>query len=120
LYCYYFGYLNIVYFAVPDKVEGLSLNQGSHNIEVNWEKPTLNSDCVANYIIEWVNPLVSGSEGSHTASSDEFSYNIEDLDGCVEYAVSVTAVNADNGRAEAVTLKATTGIYHIHIILLFL
>jgi hypothetical protein len=121
--CYYFGHLNIVYFAVPGPVEELSLKPGSNNIEVNWKKPTSDSNCVANYIIEWVNPLVSGSEGSHTASSDEFSYNIEDLDACEEYEVSVTVVNVDGEGAEAVTRKATTetaGNYHTHIILLCL
>jgi hypothetical protein len=120
--CYYFGHLNIVYFAAPGKVEGLSLNPGSHNIIVNWEKPTLNSYCVTNYITEWVNTL-SGSGGSQLVSSDQFSYTIENLDPCEEYAVSVRAVNADDQGAQAVTLKArteTAGNCHTHIILLCL
>jgi hypothetical protein len=118
--CYYFGHLDIVYFAVPGLVEGLSLNPGSDNIIVKWEKPNSNSDCVMNYIIEWVNPLVSGSKDTSSVSSDEFSYTIKDLDACVAYAVSVRTVNADGDGAEAVTDKTTTGNYHTHIILLCL
>jgi hypothetical protein len=104
------------YFAAPGKVEGLSLNPGSHNIIVNWEKPTLNSDCVTNYIIEWVNTM-SGIGGSQLVSSDQFSYTIEDLDPCEENAVSVKAVNAKGGGADAVTGKTTTetaGNCHTH------
>jgi hypothetical protein len=112
---------NIVYFAVPGGVEGLSLDAGSNKIIVNWEKPTSNSDCVTNYTIEWGSTL-SGSERKNDITSDEF-YTIEDLDSCVQYAVSVRAVNADDAGAEAVILKATTetaGNYHTHIILLCL
>jgi hypothetical protein len=96
------------------------LNQGSHSIIVDWKKPSSNSDCVTKYIIEWVNNL-SGSKDTSSVSSDEFSYTIKDLDACVEYAVSVTAVNADDKGAEAVTGKErteTAGNYHTHIILL--
>jgi hypothetical protein len=116
--CYYFGHLNIVYFAVPGQVGGLSLDPGSDNITVNWKKPTSNSACVTNYTIEWVS-TVNGSESKNEVTSDEF-YTIEDLDACVEYAVSVTAVNADGDGAEAVTGKKTTGMCHTHIILLCL
>jgi hypothetical protein len=117
--CYYFGHLNIVYFAVPGEVEELSLDPGSENITVNWKKPNSNSDCVTNYTIEWVS-TVSGSESKNDVTSDEF-YTIEDLDACVQYAVSVTAVNADGDGAEAVSRKARTGgNYDTHIILLCL
>jgi hypothetical protein len=117
--CYYFGHLNIVYFAVPGKVEELSLKPDLDNIEVNWKKPTSDSGCVTKYIIEWVN-TVSGIKDTATVTSEEDTFIIEDLDACVQYAVSVRAVNADDKGAEAVTLKATTGNYHTHIILLCL
>jgi hypothetical protein len=116
--CYYFGHLNIVYFAVPGPVVGLSFNPGSDKIIVKWEKPGSNSDCVTNYVIEWVS-TVNGSESKNEVTSDEF-YTIEDLDACVEYEVSVTAVNADGNGTKAVTDKTTTGNYHTHIILLYL
>jgi hypothetical protein len=107
---------------VPDKVEELVLKQGSHSIEVNWKKPSSNSDCVTKYIIEWVNNL-SGSKDTSSVSSDEFSYTITDLDACVEYEVSVTGVNADDKGAEAVTGKMKTGTagnYHTHYFVMFI
>jgi hypothetical protein len=118
--CYYFGHLNIVYFAVPGKVEQLVLNPGSYRVIVDWKKPISNSDCVTKYNIEWVNNL-SGSKDTGSVSSNKFSYTIPGLDACVVYEVSVTAVNADDKGAEAETAKVrTAGNYHTHIILLCL
>jgi hypothetical protein len=105
---------------VPGGVEELSLYAGSVNIMVNWKKPTLNSDCVTKYIIEWVN-TVSGIKGTVTVTSEEDIFIIEDLDACVEYAVSVTARNVINVGDNTVTKQVTTktaGNYHTHIILL--
>jgi hypothetical protein len=114
--------LNNVNFAVPGEVEDLSLYVGSHNIILIWKKPSSNSDCVTNYMIEWVN-TVSGIKDSGTVTSEEDIFIIEDLDACVEYAVSVTARNADNVGDNTVTQQVTTktvGNYHTHIILLCL
>jgi hypothetical protein len=109
----------LVYFAVPDKVEALDLKPGSDSIFVEWT-PSSNSDCVTEYIIDW-GKTPSGSDGTQTVSKDEFSYTIPGLDSCVEYAVSVTAVNADNdAQKDPLTGTATTGNYHAHIILLCL
>ena len=113
---------NIVYFAVPGEVEDLSLEPGSHNISVNWKKPTLNRYCVTHYVIHWVHTK-SGSKNSSIVSSEEDSFVIEDLDACVEYEVSIEAVNEENESSDAVTNKNTTetvGNYHAQIILLYL
>jgi hypothetical protein len=42
---------DIDYFAMPGQVGNLTLTPGSHNISVNWNKPTLNSDCITHYVI---------------------------------------------------------------------
>ena len=109
---------NIAYFAVPDQVEDLSLKPGSHNISVKWKKPSFNSYCVTQYVINWVHTL-SGSTNSSTVSSEDDSFVIEDLDACVEYNVSVRAVNEKNESQVLVTDKTTTemaGNYQIQII----
>jgi len=98
---------NIVYFAVPSQVEDLSLEPGSHNIAVNWNKPINNSYCVTQYVIYWLHTL-SGSNDIIVVSSDENSYVIEDLDACAEYEVSVRAVNEANESTDAVTGKTRT------------
>jgi hypothetical protein len=119
---YNFGHLKTVYFAGPGGVEELFLNPLSHVIIVNWEKPSLNSDCVRNYIIKWVN-TVSGSSRNTSVLSEKDSFIIEHLDACVDYAVSVTAVNAYDVGDKAVTRNATTviaGNCQTHIILLCL
>ena len=112
-----------VYFAVPGRVEDLSLIPGSHNISVNWKKPNLNSYCVTQYVIYWVHTL-SGSKNSSIVSSEENFLVIEDLDACVGYEVSVTAVNEkNNDTSDPATCNTTTetaGNYHAQIILLYL
>jgi hypothetical protein len=109
---------------VPGKVEDLNLNPGSDSIIVNWKEPSSNSDCVTKYIIKWVdNQGVSKDTSIDSSGEDSYSYTINDLDGCVEYAVSVTAVNEKDKGGEAETGSATTetaGNVHTHIILLCL
>jgi len=105
---------DIVYFAVPDPVEDLSLKPGSHNISVNWKQPILNSYCVTHYVIYWLH-APNGSNNSSIVSSEENSSVIKDLVACVEYEVSVRAVNEKNESKDAVTCKTTTetaGNYH--------
>jgi hypothetical protein len=107
---------------VPGQVEKLVLYAGTRNIMVTWKKPSSNSDCVTNYIIEWVN-TVSGIKDTATVRSEEDTVIIEDLDACVQYAVSVTAVYVDNVGDNTVTQQVktkTAGNYHTHIILLCL
>ena len=113
---------NIVYFAVPGLVEDLSLEPGSHSIIVNWNKPINDSYCVTQYVIYWEHVL-SGSIYAIIVSSDENSYVIEDLDACVEYEISVSAMNYEDEETDAVTGKTgteTVGNYHAQIILLYL
>jgi len=107
---------------VPNQVEDLSLEPGSHNITVNWNKPNNDSYCVTQYVIEWKHAL-SGIVNTKTVSSEENFDVIEDLDACVEYEVSVRAMNEANESTDAVTGKTTTeiaGNYHAQIILLYL
>ena len=109
---------NIVYFAVPSQVEDLSLEAGSHNIIVNWNKPINDSYCVTQYVIYWEHAQ-SGNNYTTTVESDKNSTVIEDLDACVEYMVSVSAKNYEDEETDAVTGKTrteTVGNYHAQII----
>ena len=107
---------------MPGHVEELTLTTFSHNISVNWKKPNSDSYCVTLYVIYWVHTII-GSKNCSIVSSEEDSVVIEDLDACVEYEVSVEAVNEENESSDAVTDKNTTetvGNYHAQIILLYL
>jgi hypothetical protein len=107
---------------VSCQVEELSLTPGSHNITVNWKKQNNDSYSVTHYVIHWMHTL-SGSNDSSNVSCEQDSFVIEDLDACVEYAVSVIAVNEENESTDAVTGNVTTetaGNYHAQIILLYL
>ena len=107
---------------MPGQVEDLTLTQFSHNIGVHWLRPISDSYCVTHYAIYWVH-CVSGSNGSDIVTSEEESYVIGDLDDCVEYEVSVRAMNEENSSADAVTNKTATGTignYYAWIILLYL
>ena len=106
---------------MPSEVDDLNLTPYSRNISVNWKKPASYSYCAMHYVIHWVHAQ-SGSKDSSIVSSD-ISFVIGDLDACVEYEVSVIAVNEKNESADAVTSKTTTetvGNYHTQIILLYL
>jgi hypothetical protein len=113
---------DIVYFSVPGQVEDLNLTPYSHNISVNWKKPISDSYCVMQYVVYWMNTS-SKSNDTSIVSSEEDSFIIEDLVACVEYEVSVSAVNEKDKSTDAVTGKTTTetvGNYHAQIILLYL
>jgi len=113
---------DIVYFTVPIKIQGLSLKAGSHHFSVKWKKPILNSYCVMQYVIYWVHAL-NGSSNSSIVLSEENSFVVENLDACVEYEVSVRAVNEENESMDVVTgatKTETAGNYHTQIILLYL
>jgi hypothetical protein len=106
---------SVAYFSVPGQVGDLSLKPGLQNISVNWSKPNLNSYCVTQYVINWVR---IGSTDNNTVSSQNGSFVIEDLDACVEYEVSVSAVNEKNESSATVTNYTTTetaGNYHVQI-----
>jgi hypothetical protein len=113
---------NIVYFAVPSEVENLDLKPGSHNISVNWKEPSNNSYCVTHYDICWVH-TESGRSDTKTVYEKVDSFFIENLDACVLYEVSVTALNVEDlstGVVTGNTKTETAGNYHVHIILLCL
>jgi len=107
---------------VPGHVEDLTLTPFSHNISVHWMRPIEDSYCVTLYVIYWVHG-VSGSNGSDNVTSEEGSYVIGDLDACVEYEVSVRAMNEENNSSDAVTNNTATetvGNYLAWNILLYL
>jgi hypothetical protein len=58
-------------------------------------------------------------QNTSTVSSEDNAFVIEDLDACVEYEVSVRAVNGKDNSTNAVTCKMTTATavnYHVKII----
>jgi len=59
------------------------------------------------YITCWLN-ILNGNKFSSAVSTEEDSCVIEDLDACVEYEVSVIAVNKEDNSINAVTCKMTT------------
>jgi hypothetical protein len=103
-----------VYFAVPGKVEELILKPGSKNISVTWKKPIVNSYCVSNYIIYWVN-FLHGSVDSSIVSKDRNSFLIEELDACLDYEILMIAMNEKPEVSNLTTASTTTetdGNYH--------
>jgi hypothetical protein len=98
---------------VPGKVEELSLKPGSNNITVNWKEPILNSYCVTNYNIYWVNTL-SGSSDTSSVSSEEYSFIIEHLGACEGYEVSVTAVSEKEEGTDVTGKMATQTTCNSH------
>jgi hypothetical protein len=93
---------------VPGHVEELTLTPFSHNISVNWKQPISDSYCVMQYVIYWVHAL-NGNNDSSIVEREEYSYVIGGLDACVEYKVSVRAVNEENDCSDAATTNTTTG-----------
>jgi hypothetical protein len=107
---------------VPGQVGNLALKPGSHNISVNWKEPSINSYCVTHYVIYWFR-TEGGSSDNKTVFDKVDSFVIEDLDACVEYEVSVRALNEKDLSTGAVinnTKTETAGNYNVHIILVCL
>jgi hypothetical protein len=92
----------IFYFAVPGQVEDLILVPYSHVMYVKWTKPTVNSHCVTQYVIDFM-PILSGNNFSYTVSGEEVEFGIEYFEECEEYEVSVRATNERDESSGAVT-----------------
>jgi hypothetical protein len=106
-----------VYFAAPGEVEALLLKSGSHHISVKWKKPSSNTHSVTQYVIDWVK-VKNGKKWSSTVSGEKDNFVIQDLEPCVQYEVSVRALNKLRVSSVALTgniLTGTAGKYVIHI-----
>lgn len=76
------------------------MKQISHNLTVEWLKPSVNKYCVKNYYIEWKDTADNTSNTRQETIND--SYDIQNLSACVEYEVSVSAVNFQNNISKPV------------------
>jgi hypothetical protein len=108
----------ILHFTVPGQVVNLTLVPSAHNVTVVWKKPSYNGECVTHYDISWGEAGSEQSGGTNT-TKEEYSFTIESLDACVEYDISVSAVNRKD-ESNANTVSAITeidGKYHVLFIL---
>lgn len=92
--------------TVPGEVQNLLVEQTSHNLTVTWLKPGVNRYCVKNYYVEWKDTAGDSSNTRQEISTEV--YNIPDLSACVEYEVSVIAVNSQNYMSKPVNRLSTT------------
>jgi hypothetical protein len=92
---------------VPGQAEILFLIPGSHKILIWWTKPKINEYCVTQYVIQWAK-YPNTSIKSSNVSKDDNSFVIEGLDPGVEYEVSVTAINEEEGFTYAAKSKMIT------------
>jgi hypothetical protein len=73
---------------------------------VTWSEPSVNSYCVSSYYIEWKeNSDNSSSTGNGTTT---VTYDIQDLEACIEYEVSVVAMNLETERSRPVNKTSRT------------
>lgn len=91
---------------MPGEVENLLVELTSHNLTVTWEKPSVNTYCVKNYYVEWKD-TADNSTNSRQEISSEF-HKIQNLSACVEYEVSVSAMNFQNEMSKRVSKTNTT------------
>jgi hypothetical protein len=118
--CFSTGHI-VLNVTVPGQVVGLTPVASAHNVTVEWKKPSYNGECVTRYDISW-RRTGSGQTGSNTTTEKEDSFTIESLDACVEYDISVSAVNRKD-ESNATTVSVTTetdGKYHVLFILPYL
>jgi hypothetical protein len=92
---------------VPGPVEVLLLETCLHNIKVHWISPRLYSNCVTDYVIDWLQ-IQNGKKESSIVSWRADSFVIVDLEANEEYEVSVRAVNEKGYSSRAVTEKTKT------------
>jgi hypothetical protein len=82
------------------------LKPSSHNVSLEWKKPSNNGDCVTHYAVSWRH-AESGNIGHTDTGKEEYSFVIGSLDACVEYEVSVSAVN-ENDESSVTAVNMTT------------
>lgn len=100
-------YFHLRMFTGPEKVENLNVTEDSHTITLNWTKPSKNDSCIKYYVIEWKATIYeSSSNGSNTTDKEFFV--IEGLEACVNYEVSVWAMNNNNNTSEPEVRNVTT------------
>jgi hypothetical protein len=94
---FFYSVYNILCFTVPGPVVDLDLKPSPHNVSLEWKKPSSDGDCVTRYVISWRH---TGSENTNSTDigKEESSYVIGDLAACVQYEISVSAVNENNER----------------------
>jgi hypothetical protein len=73
------------------------LKPSPHNVSLEWKKPSNNGDCVIRYAISW-RPTGSENTSSTDTGKEDYSFVIGNLDACVEYEISVSAVNENEDR----------------------
>jgi hypothetical protein len=96
----------ILPFTVPGQVVDLTLLPSSHGVILGWKKPSSNGDCVTHYAISWRHSG-NGNTNSSKTVKDEYSVVIGSLDACVEYEISVRAVNERNESTTTVVNMTT-------------
>jgi hypothetical protein len=75
---------------------------------MSWKKPSYNGECVTRYDISWGETGSEQSCGTYSTKKD-YSFAIESLDACVQYHISVRAVNGkDESNITAVNTTTET------------
>jgi hypothetical protein len=93
-------------FTGPEKVENLNVTEDSHTITLNWTKPSKNDSCIKHYVIEW-KATIYESSSNNSKTTEEF-FVIEGLEACVNYEVSVSAMDNNYTTSEPEFRTVTT------------
>jgi hypothetical protein len=94
-------------FTGPKKVESLLVTEDSHDLTLNWTKPSESDACIEYFVIEWKSIAYKNSSEGSSNTTEEF-FVIEDLEACVDYEVSVTAVDKNKNNSEPEVRNVTT------------
>jgi hypothetical protein len=92
-------FIQLCLFTGPEKVENLHVTEDSHDITLNWTKPSKKDSCIKHYVIEWKATIYESSSNGSANTKEEF-FVIEGLEACVNYEVSVRAVDKNNNISE--------------------
>jgi hypothetical protein len=94
-------------FTGPKKVENLSVTEDSHDLILNWTKPSESDACIERFVIEWKPIVYENSSKSSNITTEEF-FVIEGLEACVDYEVFVMAMDKNNNISEPEVRNVTT------------
>jgi hypothetical protein len=100
-------FIQLCLFTGPGKVENLHVTEDSHNITLNWTKPSKNDSCIKHYVIEWKATIYENSSSGNDITEEE-EFVIEGLEACVNYEVSVRAVDNNTNISEPEVKNVTT------------
>jgi hypothetical protein len=112
---YFLSFLCVtLHFIVTEKIQNLTAEAESHTIKLSWTNPDEEDNFNVRYAIEWKD-ITDGSKNGNDDTNNRH-YDIQNLEACVTFTISVSVVYENGSRSEAAITNVKTlpdGKWHV-------